>query len=275
MLNNAVCYDNMLHMAVKVEQNLYTYIEDVLHDVKTPTSVIFSALQSMDSLCRAASCGNTDIVRLNDIARRECYNVMRLLRDIADIGKLVNEKSPALSLHNLVSLVERVCESSAIVAKQRNIDINFDTNNEEIYIECNREYAERLFYNIMSNAVKHSPDDSGIEVKVIQMGEFARVYVSDEGEGVNSASTALFERYVTNNGQLGSGSSGIGLAIVREIAEMFGWNVKLKNRIGKAGAVCVIKVPVSSYENVRLDMHLDNLFADETKPVWDLAAWLM
>jgi signal transduction histidine kinase len=267
----------MLYMNIKTEHNFYSYIEDVLHDVKTPTSVIFSALQTMDSLCNSASCGNSDIARLSGIARRECFNVMRLLRDVADIGKLVNERMPALTPHNLVPIVERICESAAIAAKMNSVGIIFDTNCEEAYAECNRDYAQRLFYNILSNAIKHSPVGSYVEVKITRKSEFVRIYVSDEGEGIGPDGTGseLFGRYVTGDGKLGSASSGIGLAIVREIAGMFDWTVKIKNRKGARGAVCVVKAPVASYENLCLDLYGDGLYTEKDKPVWDLSEWLV
>jgi signal transduction histidine kinase len=216
-------------------------------------------------------CGNIEFSRLADIARRECYNVLRLLRDVSDAGKLFNGNSVKTYKLNLIYLTEKVCEAANILAARRNVRVIFDTDYEELYVEANRDYAERLFHNILSNAIKHSPDGGAVGVNITcGKSSKARISVADEGDGVGEAGMAdLFGRYVSGDYGIGNLNMGIGLAIVREIADIFGWNVFFRNRLSGKGAVCVVDIPVLPYDNMSLYE-----FCEEEKPVFDLTAWL-
>jgi two-component system OmpR family sensor kinase len=104
----------------------------------------------------------------------------------------------------------------------------------------------RLTINLIENAVRHTPPGTRIQVWTGVAGGQATLVVEDNGPGVPpELAPTLFERFVRGAGDRG-GSFGLGLAIVRAVAESHGGSVALEQPDEGSGARFVVRLPLAS-----------------------------
>jgi two-component system, OmpR family, sensor histidine kinase QseC len=120
----------------------------------------------------------------------------------------------------LAPLFEQVRASHAAAAAQRGIALTLRCELDSV--EANRQMLEIALRNLVDNALRYCPDGSRIEVAAKRIGDHDRIAVRDDGPGVDPASIGrLTERFFRVLGQ-GQGGSGLGLSIVRRIADLHG-----------------------------------------------------
>jgi signal transduction histidine kinase len=106
-----------------------------------------------------------------------------------------------------------------------------------------RDELHRLVLNLLENAVRHTAPGTPVRARVRRDGADVVLVVEDEGPGVPpELSERIFERFVRGASDRG-GSSGLGLAIVRAVAESHGGQVSLQNGPAGRGARFVVRIP--------------------------------
>jgi two-component system sensor histidine kinase MtrB len=113
-----------------------------------------------------------------------------------------------------------------------------------VVVEADVRRLDRIVGNLLDNARDHAPD-SIVEVAVLDDGAWTRVTVSDRGPGVAAESLgSLFERFFKADASRHGGSSGLGLAIASEHAELLGGTLTAENR-AEGGLVVTLRLPVT------------------------------
>jgi signal transduction histidine kinase len=112
--------------------------------------------------------------------------------------------------------------------------------------QVDREALSRAVWNLLNNAVKYSPDNRTIRVDVVRDGTRVAIAVRDEGVGIPAAELqTVFNKFVRGSSAEGRGAkgTGIGLAMVRHIAEAHGGEVRVESQVGQ-GSTFTILLPV-------------------------------
>jgi signal transduction histidine kinase len=113
-------------------------------------------------------------------------------------------------------------------------------------VEGSRDELHRMALNLMENAVRHTPPGTRVHAAVRRADGEAVLTVEDDGPGVpEELRERVFERFVRGEGDRGS-SSGLGLSIVRAVAESHGGRVELED--GDPGARFVVHLPLAAAE---------------------------
>jgi signal transduction histidine kinase len=111
-------------------------------------------------------------------------------------------------------------------------------------VDGTRDELHRLVLNLMENAVKHTPEGTHIRATVEQTDGTVKLTVSDDGPGIPpDLRDKVFERFVRGTGDRG-GSFGLGLSIVRAVAESHGGEVELASEDGR-GTTFVVTLPAA------------------------------
>ena len=93
------------------------------------------------------------------------------------------------------------------------------------------EKIERVLFNLLTNALRHTPDDGSIAVHLEQSGHDVLVHVEDTGEGLpDDAPSRMFERFWRADRARSGGGTGLGLAIARGLVEAHGGRIWAENR---------------------------------------------
>ncbi|MGL5353417.1 MAG: ATP-binding protein, partial [Clostridium sp.] len=219
----------------KINDNIKkNFLSNVSHDFKIPINVIYSATQLENLLIE-----NKDIQgvkKYNSISKQNCLTLIKLTNNIIDISKISAEYvNPALTIGNIVEHIEDRVLSLVEYGKLNNIDIIFDTDNEELYMKYDGELMERIILNLVSNAIKFTPENGNIIVKICSDEKSIYISVEDNGVGMDEKFVKeAFNKYsmdiqsVYGNVQ----GTGVGLYVVYNLVNLQGGKIWADSKAG-------------------------------------------
>ena len=153
-----------------------------------------------------------------------------------------------------MNLVEDITMSIVPYVEEKQIDIIFDTEVEELEIRCDPDKIERVVLNLLSNAVKFTEIGGNIYVTIalVDDNKWVEISVKDDGIGIpKHMRKFIFERFiqVDKSYNRNKEGSGIGLALVKSLVELHGGRVYLKDDTEK-GCNFIVLLPNVIEENV-------------------------
>ena len=227
-------------------------LSNISHEFKTPVNVIYSTVQIQDLNLQKGNYGS--ISEFNKIIKKNCNRLIRLINNFIDSTKLENNKLEFnLKCVNIVAIVEDITISVVNFAKSKNINIIFDTEEEELYCDIDVEQLERIILNILSNAIKYNKVNGNIDVIVKDKNEEVHIEVSDTGVGIPKDKVDIifdrFERFDNKNAAIKEGS-GIGLSIVKKLVDALGGKIEIKSEVDKGTTVRLIFKKSNSQNNL-------------------------
>ena len=194
-------------------------LANISHDFKTPINVIYSTVQMQDLNINKKKYDS--LISFNEIIKQNCNKLIRLINNFIDSIKLEDDiLSANLKYVNMVSLVEDITSSVLNYAKEKDINLVFDTDSEEIYTSTDIEFMEKIMLNLLSNSIKYNKVGGSIDVKVEETKKMIIISVKDSGIGIPREKLKSvfnrFERADRSSIETKEGS-GIGLNIVKYI----------------------------------------------------------
>jgi signal transduction histidine kinase len=149
---------------------------------------------------------------------RQTEKLISMIDSTAKLAKLESSHELELSKKDLGAVIRNVAESFDHGLMEKNITLEIATPGK--YPSRVNEIIEEVFSNLMSNAIKYSPEGSRIKVEIIDAGAHWKVHVIDNGDGViDENKSRIFERF-TRADRKGIKGSGLGLAIVKRIIDL-------------------------------------------------------
>jgi two-component system sensor histidine kinase/response regulator len=210
----------------------------VAHDLKNPlTSILFTS-QPRGGSVSASDCG-ARLGEIRESADEALRYIQRFLSHGAGTQRLRRFTIGPLPLADVVREAVRL-QSTA--AEHRGLDLVVEGEAEAL---GDPQALRNVIQNLVSNAIRHSPEGSTVTVQVCRRGDLARCDVMDRGAGVHGAiRERLFERFVHHPGTSGGAgySSGLGLAIARHDLGQMGGRLWYEDRSG-GGAVFAFELP--------------------------------
>lgn len=211
------------------------FLSNVSHDFKIPINVIYSAIQLQNLLI-----SNNDIEsvkKYNSISKQNCLILIKLTNNIIDISKITSEHmNTTLKTGNIVEFLEDKVDTLVEYAILSKINIIFDTDKEELYMKYDKELMERILLNLVSNAVKFTPENGVINVDIKHNEENIFIIVKDTGIGMDEDfAKEAFKKYsmslegVNGNTQ----GTGIGLYVVYNLVNLQKGEIWVESKIGK------------------------------------------
>jgi signal transduction histidine kinase len=189
------------------------FVAAVVHDLRTPLSAIIGLAATLEN-------GSFESYEVRDLAARIGTNARKLERmvnDLLDLDRLSRGiVRPKLWPTDVGSLVERVVNESEL-RSEREIIVDAD----DMVAEIDESKVERIVENLLTNAVRHTPDGAKVLVSARADGDGVVILVDDEGPGVPAERReAIFDPF-NKRSEDGPGV-GIGLSLVRRYAELHG-----------------------------------------------------
>jgi two-component system sensor histidine kinase ResE len=170
---------------------------------------------------------------------RLALDLLDLARFDAGIAEITLEKV------NLVALLKNTAEKFFPQAAEQGVDIRLELAPLPLFSGDGDRLAQ-VFTNLLENALKHTVAGDTILIEAEQRGEEIRISIADTGEGIPpEALPHIFERfYQADPSRHGEESSGLGLAIVREIISAHGGKITARNA-EKKGAIFTLNLPLA------------------------------
>lgn len=227
-------------------------LSNISHEFKTPVNVIYSTVQIQDINLEKGNYGK--ILEFNEIIKQNCNRLIRLINNFIDSTKLENNKLEVnLKYVNIVSIVEDITMSVINFAKRQNIQVIFDTEEEELYCEIDIEHIERIMLNILSNAIKYNKKNGTIDVIVKDSKEEIYIEVIDSGIGIPKEKIdRIFERFerMENRNAIIKEGSGIGLSIVKKLVKAINGKIEIESEVNKGTTVRLIFKKLSNPSDI-------------------------
>ncbi|MBU5455509.1 sensor histidine kinase [Caproiciproducens sp. MSJ-32] len=220
------------------------FLLNITHDLRSHLSVILSVIQVMNS-------GN---INLNDkkakdyiyTIKKNSLKMLRLINNLIDTNKLKNNYY-TLNKKNIdiVSMIEGTVECIDKYAKQKNIQLIFDTNEEECIMSADPSVIDRIIMNLISNAIKFTYEDTNIYVTLFIKDGFIKISIKDEGPGIpKKDQEKIFGRYYRiNNIKRENSGSGMGLDLVKYLVKSHDGTIELISEENK-GCEFIVTFPI-------------------------------
>ena len=227
---------------VKLDNMRKEFVADVSHELKTP---ITSIMGYADTLIEGEYDEETKSKFLNVISS-EAKRMARLVTDLLTLSRYDNKKVEAeITTFDLGDLVKRCIEKLKFEIEKKNHSIECFVTASVPPISADKYGIERVVLNILSNAIKYTPDNGTIKVYVGFVYNDAYIKVIDNGIGIpENDLSRIFERFyrVDKARSRELGGTGLGLSIAKEILNKNKGSIDIKSKVGK-GTEVVIRIP--------------------------------
>lgn len=233
--------DTINHLLSRLDETFSAqerFIQDASHQLKTPLTIMKGELEVFKSEKRSEVETNSMIESIS----QEVNFLIKLTNNLLILARVDSGTSNLTFTPNrldeiVISQVSRL--SKLAVMKNISLQINFDSfynaTEEELTIMCDRDLAGVLFYNLIENAIKYSPEHSTVEVVGIHAPGSLIVTVSDEGDGIECDNLEkIFERfYRLQRTATKAQGSGLGLAICKVVADSLNAKIWAEKNVGR------------------------------------------
>lgn len=219
-----------------LEENLKRdFLSNISHDLKTPINVIYSATQLEECLLKN---NNIDgLKKYNTISKQNCISLIRLANNLIDTSRIESDYISAnLKVKNIVEIIENIIATLVDYAHNNNVDLIFDTNEEEVYVELDEDFMQRIIVNLISNSIKFCNYNGIIKINVQASYKKVVVSVQDNGIGMEEEFIKdIFNRYSMgkNNEAKSNKGTGIGMFVVKRLMEIQNGNIFVNSKIGE------------------------------------------
>jgi two-component system sensor histidine kinase VicK len=228
----------------KLELSRREFVANVSHELKTPLTSIKSYAET---LLGGAIDDKSISTQFLTVINSESDRMTRLVKDLLLLSNLDNNKGRwNMKYFLLKNSITEIVERFKITSKEtkHNLELFFTTEIPEIYGDKDR--IEQVLINIISNAIKYTPDGGNIKVYSGRIFDEVYVKVIDNGIGIPKKDLdRIFERFyrVDKARSRNLGGSGLGLAIAKEIMEAHKGSINVKSE-HKKGTEVTITFPV-------------------------------
>lgn len=229
----------------KLELSRREFVSNVSHELRTPLTTVKSYAETLldNSVDDKELSG-----RFLSVIIKEADRMTRIVKDLLTLSRLdeaqtENKEPDAIDLQ---LLLEGVAEKMYITAKKKNQTITCKSISAVPKFYSDRDKIEQLVINIVSNAIKYTPEGGKIDIVSGIMINDAFIKVTDNGIGIPKENIPrLFERFyrVDKARSRDTGGTGLGLAISKQLADNLGGEITINSDVGK-GTEVLITLPV-------------------------------
>ncbi|MEM1188304.1 MAG: HAMP domain-containing sensor histidine kinase [Pseudomonadota bacterium] len=234
----AEAFNDMLDRVAMLTRNMRSVSVGVAHDLKTPVSNIDGRLQLIER-----DIDNPEAIREHlERSRSHIAALQRTLDALLRLGELeAGARKAAFTLVDLSTLVQDLVDSFEPVLAE--LDKALEANLVPgVFVFGDPDLLSQLIINLLDNIAEHARDGARAWVQLQGSGSEVLIVVGDDGPGIPDAlHDQLFERFVKLDSSRGSSGNGLGLSLVKAIAELHGGNVQLQG--GTRGAVFEVRLP--------------------------------
>ena len=231
--------ENLNKMAIELQKNevLKTdFISNVSHEIKTPLAVIQNYAMLLQDDTLDSETRKNHAKTLIAASKR----ITDLITNILKLNKLENqeiqEKHEKFNLTEALS--ESVVEFETIIEK-KNLELNCDFDDVNIF--SSKSLLEIVWNNLISNAIKFTPENGKIDISLKRKGKDAEIKVTDTGCGMTSEVGAkIFEKFYQGDTSHATQGNGLGLALVKKVIDILGGEISVQSEVNKGSTFTIL-----------------------------------
>jgi two-component system phosphate regulon sensor histidine kinase PhoR len=227
----------------KLEAFRKEFIADISHELKTP---IFAAQGFVHTLLDGAVNDKAVRTRFLKKAAKSLDGLDALVQDLLTLSQIeTGQIKMQFESIDLYKLTEEVFEQFEGKANKKDVSLRIESDSKKVFVYADWQRITQVITNLISNALKHSPDDGELIVSFEQSKKYVTTSVRDFGEGIPpDHQSRIFERFyrVDKSRSREKGGTGLGLSIVKHILDGHNSKAEVESEPGK-GSTFSFRLP--------------------------------
>ena len=246
------------------------FFTDISHELRTPLTLIAGPVAEVLENEKLSETARNNLTLVSSNSKR----MLRLMNQILDFRKIQNKRMKVLLEYlDVVAAMRTVMNSFNSVAYEKHIQFSLSSSKDELYAWIDRDKFEKIFFNLLSNAFKYTPEGKSVKVEISVLSEYVRFAVVDTGAGIELENQKhLFERFENFiHYDTTQPSSGIGLSLVKEMVDIHHGRISVDSKLGE-GSRFYVDIPLNKavYEgDTQVEFILDDTRKAEKKDAAD------
>jgi len=208
----------------KLNQAKLQFFTNISHEFRTPLTLIIGPLQSMLSELSDGSKQYNQVRLVNENAQR----LLRLINQLLDFRKVETENMKlSISEGNIVHLIHEIAQSFEPMAEDCKVSLSVEASH-NISLWFDRDKCEKIFFNLISNAFKHTHEGGKIVIAIEELEQHVTISVWDNGLGIKKVHLEnIFQSFFSFDEDRSHASTGIGLALVKGLIELHRGSIRV------------------------------------------------
>jgi signal transduction histidine kinase/DNA-binding response OmpR family regulator len=220
------------------------FLSTLSHELRTP----LTAILGWSHLARTNEFDPAFIARAFETIERNARSQSQLIDDLLDVSRIITGKL-IIDLRPIVlsSVIEAVLESVRPSFESKGVDFKTTFDSGQNLVSGDADRLQQVFWNLITNAVKFTPQGGHVEVALKKRNGYVEASVSDTGVGIDQEFLPhIFDRFRQGDGSTTRrhGGLGLGLSIVRHLVELHQGKIKVQSAGKDQGATFVITLPL-------------------------------
>ncbi len=208
------------------------FVANVSHELRTPLTTVKSYTETLlDGALEDKEIAEEFLGIVNNEADRMSF----LVRDLLQLSRFDNNQ---IELNygriNIDGFISENVKTSRILAENKNQTLTFEPIGRDVFILADKGRITQVINNVITNAVKYSPEGSKVKVWAEEKRDCVKIFVEDNGIGISKNDLPrIFERFyrVDKARSRSMGGTGLGLAIAKEIMELHGGSIEVESEV--------------------------------------------
>jgi len=251
---------------VSVEQQIsdikLRFFTNISHELRTPLTLISGPLEFVLKNSNLPQDAREQL----QVVERNTDRMLRLVNQILDFRKIQNRKMKLrVQEINVVSFVRHLMENFEAMAEEHHIDFVFESENPEIKLWVDVDKLEKIVFNLLSNAFKYTPNGKMITVFIHENENSVAIGVQDQGIGIaENKKSSIFVRFenLMDKNIFNHESTGIGLSLVKELAELHNATIQVDSQLGEGSCFRVEFHKGKSHYNENVEFILNDFIQE-------------
>jgi signal transduction histidine kinase len=237
----------VLEEVKKISKRKTDFISSVSHELRTPLTSIkgYAAILLGGKLGAVPKDVQERLERIN----RHSDELVHMVNDLLDISRIESGKvTMKLEPHSLAEIAAKAVDLLGVQAREKEIQIDLDLASGANNVRADRGQIERVFINIIANALKFTPPKGKITIRSHRTDDMVQVDITDTGCGIpQNAQEAIFEEFYRVDNAINQEvkGTGLGLALVKQIIEAHQGKIWVKSKVGQ-GSTFSFTLPKAS-----------------------------
>jgi len=227
------------NMMRKIRNTFYIekeFIANVSHELLTPVSILQTRLENM---LEAGTLDEVTEIKIIE-SQKTLGRLKQIIRSLLLISQIENNQTPKEDAVDIPELLKEIKSEIEVRLLEKNITLNIELHDDFIFVPCNRSLLFTLFFNLINNAIKYNKQNGAITVTTEKIKNEYLVYIRDTGKGIAPENlNSIFHRFKKfNNSE--SESYGLGLAMVKTIANFHDMDIRVESKPGEGSVFTVV-----------------------------------
>ena len=222
------------------------FLATLAHELRNP----LAPMSNMLEVLKRAGDDREVLKRAHDTIERQLGQMVRLVDDLLDLNRITHDRLELRrSEVELSSVIQQAVEVAHPLIDAAGHDLTIDLPIEPIYLNADRARLAQVFGNLLNNSCKYTRPGGSISLTAKQVDGKVEVTVKDNGAGIpHDKLDSIFDMFmqVDSTSDRAQGGLGIGLTLVKRLAEMHGGSIEAKSAGEGEGSEFVVRLPVLS-----------------------------